>query len=259
MYHRGAYSILRDLEPTERARVALICHNRKAKELFDFHPKRAQIDLLNLEWWHSEAEEQTARQKYNLPSWDMNAGLPEKDGNVRFYESARDREIISCVLQEVGSDAFVVLAASAGQIHKTFPGHILVDLVERINAAGVWVIAVGRNYDLMGHREIRFVGLKEECKRFVDLVDRLSVPGVASLLQESDGLVGCHSALNVLASHMGKPQLLLYPDSIYHVHIAPKSPWAFGIGERGTFHATFGRYDPKLTEEFVLFLNNGES
>ena len=62
--------------------------------------------------------------------------------------------------------------------------------------------------------------------------------------------------MNVLAWHMRKPQLLLYPDSIAHIHIIPKSPWAFGIDERGMFHGTFAKYDPKLTDNFIHFLIN---
>jgi hypothetical protein len=79
-------------------------------------------------------------------------------------------------------------------------------------------------------------------------------------VQASAGLVTCHSALNLLAWHVRKPQLLLYPRSAWERHMRVPDQWAFGIGYPETVYAAFEDLQgwpqiASLVDQFEAVLN----
>ncbi len=88
----------------------------------------------------------------------------------------------------------------------------------------------------------------------MSLVDALSVPGLAALLESAVGVVACHSAVSMLSWLMRKPQLLLYPQSVYERHVVPGDQWTFGISFSECRHARFD--DPHIEALAADFFGN---
>jgi hypothetical protein len=228
----GGYRLLDRLGPQDRARVILISHNPFASELFRWHPHAPQIEVRDLGYWLPQ-DDARMRLEHGLPY--RRSSYPVAATPVVFHPSPEDL----AVLGELGSERCVVFAASAGLPDRDLPVEIVERLAALSGAAGLLPVFTGRNYERHGRREYRppqGVGC--------DLVDRLSVPGVARLLEQAVGLVSCHSALNLLGWLMRKPQLLLYPPSVEERHIARRDQWAFGIDFPECRHATIG--DPRI-------------
>lgn len=246
MYHRGGYNVLRDLEPGESAKVVLISHNPYVKELFEHHPKRHQIQLHDLGYWHGAEADKQGRKLHKLPPPGENAKLPEKDSDVVFHCPAQDDEFIAAIPRP-----FIALSLAAGLPDRTIPREIVEEVLPRLRAAGYTLVSTGRTYERHGRKEHSLNAYNADV---IDAVDHLTVPGTAKLVQASAGLVTCHSALNILGWVLHKPQLLLYPHSVYERHIQHKDQWAFGIDQPESIHAEFDAFTPELVDRFIPML-----
>lgn len=249
LYHRGSYNLLENLRAGEQATVALICHNPHAQELFENHPKRSQISILNLGYWNPH-EDSLKRAEHKLPRPGGLNRLPEgRSEPVQFYPTENDKE----VLARLNGRPYVVLAPAAGESSRNIPEPLLDLIVRRLlKVPGLRLVVTGRSYQRFDRRE---VAVNYHDPRVINLVDQLTVPGTAVLLQGALGLVTCHSALNILGWHLGIPQLLLYPDAVKERHFRRKDEWSFGADNGKTWHCTFQEFRPQLLEEFVERLN----
>jgi hypothetical protein len=254
LYYRGSYSYLNLLKPGMRAKVAVISHNPFVKELFAWHPKREHIEVVDCGYWHGAEADLECRRKFNLPGPGALNRLPEKppgDDAVTFYPSPEDKKVLDEVLGD--GRPVIALALAAGLPERNIPLPIAKALINDLSdvspSQNFRLVLTGRTYERHGRGEPRMHDPNTELGQAMarqlgeeaplDLVDRLSVPGTCALLQASAGLVTCHSALNLLAWHLRKPQLLLYPRSVFERHIAKPDQWAFGIGYPETVHALF--------------------
>jgi hypothetical protein len=123
---------------------------------------------------------------------------------------------------------------SAGLPGRDIPDGCVHELVSRALSHSLLPVFVGRNYDRMGRKEFRPANAHA-----LDFVDRLTVPGVGRAVQNAAAVVCCHSAINILAWLLRKPQLLLYPRSVYDQHISRRDLWAFGADFPECKHAIF--------------------
>jgi hypothetical protein len=230
MFQDGGYNALQTLTSQDRALIVLITHNPHVRELFDHHPRAGQLDVRDLGYW-SLTDDTAMRRYHGLP---RGAGGFPAGGAPEFYPSSGDREW----LDRLDGAAYVVFSISAGLRDRDVPTHLIEDLVELAVAHSLLPVLVGRNYQRFDRREqrVRHPGV-------LDLIDRLTVPGVAVAVRRSIGVVCCHSAINTLAWWLRKPQLLLYPQSVYERHIEPRDRWAFGIDFKECRHARFDTRD----------------
>jgi Glycosyltransferase family 9 (heptosyltransferase) len=243
VYSEGAYRLLDRLNPDDRATVALICHNPYAWELFAWHPNASQIDVRDLGYW-SPDEDPVRRALHRLPRRPHR--LPPGHDQVRFYPRPADQPILSTGI----SDPYVVFAVSAGMPERSLPDAQVSALAAGVRKRGLLPVFVGRTYERQERTEYR-PALSEG----LDLIDRLSVPGVALVVQRAAGLVCCHSAVNILAWLMRRPQLLLYPMSVWERHIRRRDQWAFGIDFPECRHAYWeAARAEKKSEEFFAIL-----
>ncbi len=238
MFRDGGYGALETLMPPDRADIVLMTHNPHARELFDHHPRVSQFDIRDLGYWGPE-EDASMRQRHGLPRRapkSAPAAAPE------FYPSPLDREWI----ERLRGTAYVVFSVTAGLVERDVPAHLVEYTVERALAHSLLPVLVGRNYPRFNRREQRV-----HRPGVLDLIDRLTVPGVALVVRHSLGVVCCHSAINILAWLLRKPQLLLYPQSVYDRHIARRDRCAFGIDFEECRHARFDSPDvPALARSF---------
>lgn len=263
-YQRGAYNVLRDLGPNDKARVAIISHNPAAKELLEWHPKRNQIEIVDCGYYpdvFTKTSDAELRKKHNLPPADpWNQVLPEKTGAVVFHPSPEDERVLSGLEFGIGSEArtqelkkpLIVLAASAGLPDRDIPADLIERIVDRMIGAGLRVVVAGRDYERHGHREWHPT-LPEFLSSglVLDLVDKLSAAGTAELVRRCAGIVTCHSALCSLGWLLRKPTLLLYPQTTWERHFKFRDRWAFGCDYPETVHARFEDYTPALVERFL--------
>lgn len=257
LYHRSAGQVLDGLTADERATVVLYTNNPYANELFTHHPRKSQIEIVDPGLWRAGLQGewqdlvQRARADLSLPRRGAHDCLPDTDAKtVEFYPTPEDLKI----LPDGNAAPYLVIAPSAGLIDRNLPGRFLVDFAIRLRRLhehhGIVTFWVGRTYERHGRMELLpdTVAYGDWC---VNMVDRLTVPGVAVLLQNSAGLITCHSALNPLAWRMRKPQLLLYPRSVYEMHYKPRDQWSFGADDPLCLHSTFDDYDPRMLERFI--------
>ena len=180
------------------------------------------------------------RLRFRLPPiWWL---FPIPDRPVQFYPTPRD----DTVLQQLEGVPFVVFAVAAGLPDRDVPPETTERLLRDVLERGYRPVFTGRSYERFGRREY------QPAAPALNLIDELSVPGVARLLELSCGIVTCHSALSMLAWCVRKPQLLLYPPSVREGHIARRDQWAFGIDFPECRHCVFDDLRLQaLTEEFL--------
>jgi hypothetical protein len=234
MFSEGSYAALNRMQPSDRSSVVLITHNPHVRELFDYHPKSAQIDVRDLGYWLPEQDAEM-RARHALPA--AKPQMPRSDDPIEFFPTLSDLE----VLGRLENQPYVLLSVSAGLPSRNIPGKYAHDLALLARRHSLQPVFVGRNYERMGRSEFRpgngFA---------IDLVDRLTVPGVGRAVQNAAALVCCHSAINILGWLLRKPQLLLYPQSVYQEHIARRTLWAFGVDHAECHHANFD--DPRMMQ-----------
>jgi glycosyltransferase involved in cell wall biosynthesis len=261
LFHKGSYNALRDLKPGEKARVAIISHNPFVKELFAGHPKRSQIEVLDCGYWCGAEADAANRKRLGLPPAGALDRLPPNPTpeSLEFYPLPEDQAVIEEA--KASGKPIITLALSAGLPDRTVPVALAEAIVRRL-ARDYQLVLVGRAYDRHGRSELHW-HQDEETEGVIDAVDRLSVPGSCALVQASAGLVTAHSALNLLAWHLRKPQLLLYPRSAWERHMRVPDQWAFGIAYPETVHASFedceeGNVVNLLLERFEIVMRNLE-
>jgi len=206
-------------------------------------------------------------QQLGAPQQKAIQDLLEEQALTLETQAGRSRTLGAAAIQEQARRNFrdrvkaQRLALAAGLPERSVPEALAREIVRRL-APGFRLVITGRSYDRHGRSELRKWPQAEG--DIVDVVDRLSVPGTCALVQASAGLVTCHSALNLLAWNLRKPQLLLYPRSAWERHIRVPDQWAFGIGYPETVHAAFEDCTEwpqiaSLVDRFEAVLNHGNN
>jgi hypothetical protein len=226
IYFEGAYRALDELTEADRAVIGLITHNPHTGEIFANHPRTGQLTVRNLGYW-LPSQDQVMRAKHRLPNRSI---FPITGRPVRFYPTEADR----AALPDLQPQRVIVFAPGAGLADRNLSPQLVSNLAAVARESGFLPVFVGRSYERHGRAEYYPVAGEG-----VSLVDVLSVPGVAALVESADGIVACHSAISMLGWCMRKPQLLLYPQSVYERHIAARDQWTFGIDFPECRHARF--------------------
>ena len=229
MYAHGTYTSLQALRPDEGATVTLITHNPFAPELFANHPKRAQLQICAPGYWLPE-HDSANRRRLSLPPFSS------RWLTRRVRAAARAPDVLSDGRRRGGDPDCERRGPTGGTADRRVRG-------ERRRAAQV-AAAAARGADCRRRRGGRLLAgvrrphlraqLPRRAQGFsaglgVELVDRLTVPGTAQLVQEAAGVVCCHSSISMLAWMERKPVLLLYPDSTSTTRSSGLARWALGI------------------------------
>jgi ADP-heptose:LPS heptosyltransferase len=194
------------------------------------------MSVRNLGYWLGEQDAEMRRRHY-LPPYSAAKPMVLRDMTTApvFYPSLEDLEVLR---SELGTDHHraVVFSPCAGLPDRDIPAPIVEKLALMTVEAGFVPVFVGRTYDRFERGERWRSGVPDGC---VNLIDRLSVPGVAALAQATLGSVCCHSAVSMLGWYLRKPQLLLYPQSVVERHFTNRDQWSFGLSFQECFHECF--------------------
>ena len=239
IYRYGKYQYLDTLNENKKARVALICHNPFAEELFKWHPKRPFFTLKQFPYWHV-SENEKYRSLYELPA--SSDFLDKSNSEIILYESEEDKKTLSYFLNQ----KFIVISASAGEKNRNIPTDILNLISSKLKELGIVLVSVGRDYNRANREEIKVFNSE-------NLINKLSVPGTLKLISLSNGLITCHSSLNLYAWHINKPQLLLYPNEVLDRHFKKTDEWSFGKDFDNTVHTTFDNFN--MVKDLSKFIN----
>ncbi len=237
MYTSDRYNSLDLLGPDERATVVCMSHNPFVPELFRWHPKRDQFTVRDVGFWWPN-EDAAERAKHQLPpAQPFVFKLQEK---CSFYPSPADVRVLGDVLKP-----FVVVAAAAGGMDRNVPVEACERFVDQAIARGYRVIVVGRTYG-NNRAEIRL----RPREKMVDLVDRLSIPGTAVLLEHAAAVLAAHSGICLLSWYLKVPVLLLYPEHVRAAHFHSVHQYTFGKDFPTTRHMLFSECGKERMDEF---------
>ena len=165
-------------------------------------------------------------------------------GPLVFFPPKEERKVLRMLTQE----PFIVLSASAGEPVRSIPATILLTIAKVLARQRVRVIAVGRNYK----RGRRFERVIPEFPNLVNMIDKLSVPAVAQLVQRCRGTINCHSAVGMLGWLEKKPQLLLLDEGAWTRHFRKKDAWAFGMDFKTTTWLRFEEFSRDHLNRFLV-------
>lgn len=213
---------------TEEVDVVVCSHNPYSSELFSWHPKRHLMNVRCLPYWLPSNDE-SVRSAYNLPRVPGLPGYSSQDG-MRYWISPDDDRAMANLPQR-----FAVIAPSAGLPSRDIPDDIVLRVCRDLVSCGITPVFCGRSFIRSGRAE-SFAG--RDVPGCINLIDRLTVPGVGELVNRCEAVVACHSAVNIMAWYAKKPQLLLYPEAVRQYHFMKEDDWSFGMNFPGTFQAT---------------------
>lgn len=231
IFSSNIYTQLECIQPGERVQVVLRSANPGVKDLFKWHPRSSQMDIVDVGSGDPWGPQQRKMFGIGEPSpRSQRNGVP-----VKFYTSPQDHDVFS----EVGG-RYMVFAISAGVPSVNIPLQIAEEAAEMAISKGLRVVTVGRTYtnvltnfrtnekSTIPHEEFRLKGRVG----VIDAIDRLSVPGVAMLVQKSTATFCCHSSLMSISWQFRKPMYALY-------HGMKKREWLEKCG------TTWGREFPE--------------
>lgn len=245
------YQALDTLQPGERAKVVISSHNPHAKELFLWHPKRAQIDLEN-RGFHTSFRDPVYRRSVGLPEiHECDHGYPFSP--VHFHPNPEDLPQLETIRAR---GKYLVFNPVAGETQKNVPLEVAENAARLASHYGFTLVLVGRNYahdykvppppGCAGRREFKLDA------PVVDLVDKLSVPGVLELLRGAAGIFTAHSVSCMAGWHMNRPVFVLYDRFAKETYFTRKfEGYSFGAGRPENEHMEFSEYDPYRFEKWV--------
>ena len=221
-----AYAQLDNLKPEDTCDIFLNCHNPFIKEMFEWHPKKAQLNVIWHGYWMS-GEEMDKRRQHGIFTQDNTPPGPK--GEVKFYPSDKDRRILDALKDK----KVIVIQATAGCADRDIPLDQMDIMLNDLRGTGFTAVGIGRNYQ----RSDRYGEFTyEKYPWVVSMVDQLSIPGTVELVRQSAGVIACHSCICLMARHFRKPNILTLPRAINHIN---------GIGRGENNQWTFGLFQPE--------------
>ncbi len=238
MYTSDRYNCLERLEPGEQATVLCMSHNPYVPELFRWHPKRDQITIRDVGFWWPNEDAAKRAQLQLPPPQPFVFKLQDK---CLFYPSPDDLKVLGEVWKP-----YVVIAAAAGGVDRNVPLELCERFADQAIARGYNVAVVGRTYG-QNRSEVR---LRPRPKLF-SMIDRLSIPGTAVLLEHSAAVLTAHSGMCLLSWYLKKPAFLLYPPHVRENHFHSIHQYTFGKDYPGTRHMLFSECTSERISGFL--------
>jgi hypothetical protein len=247
MYFSGKvwYELLDVIPPGDRAKIVLMSHSPGLAEIWKWHPKRDQIDVIDLGF-------KTSFHPWENQEWRVAHGIPREtpcppyapSETLTFYPSPNDLEL----LYQLRREKFVVLAATASTQEKSIPAEIRQEMASTALEMGFKVLVVGlRHYFKDGRsNDIKIV------PGVYDSVDKLSVPGTIEAIKLSAGVMTAHSASMNMAWSEKKPVFLLY-DKVTGDLYLPGGPVGYmqGMNRPDADHMYFSQYTKNRLRDWL--------
>jgi hypothetical protein len=204
-----SFNVLHTMTPEDTARVLLITHNPHAREIFDHHPKAAQIEVKAYDYWWP-AQDRLMRARLGLPYPPPRVFPTTKDPVITFFPAQKDKALIAPIVDK----KFVVFSVSGSDGKRDYPPEITQRIVDICLGMGILPVFVGQDYIVRCEKPWKHVEFRPTDNRAISLINQIMLPTVCYLVQQSLAAVACHSAIATLAWSIKKHQLMLYPKSV---------------------------------------------
>lgn len=256
IHHTDRYSSLISLKPNERRLIVLLSHNPHTQELFQWHPKAQQLDVVYLGYRHPWG-----------PSHRAKLGLPEPMVNhsrthapIDYYPGPEDRAPLESI-RGMKYVAFCLTGSSNDQ--RDVPVNVAEMAADLAITMGYEVVVLGRNYRTvathgtasvcMNHRE----PVLRPRRGVTSMVDKLSVPGTCKALAGAAAVLCSHSALCLASWFMRRPTFVLYNETQARLFKEPLG-YAFGRDYRENRHKKHADFKMPQWTEFLGRVKAGD-
>jgi len=244
-----AYPNLMNMTDEDTCEILLVCHNPFIKEMFDWHPKKSQLDVKWFGYWGPENEREN-KIKFNL-SLDGPINPPGPKGVPKFYPCQEDIKLLEDIKEFSKGRKLIVVQATAGCSDRDIPEPQMKKMLADLETRNCVVVGVGRNYQ----RSDRYGEFKyDDYPEVLSMVDRLSIPGTVELIRQASGVIACHSCVCLMAWNFRIPNILTLPRAINHINgidRGEKNQWTFGLFQPETRLVYSEDYSMSKMDEFL--------
>lgn len=257
MYWLPCYRPLEQLGQNDKVFVFLSCHNPSAWEIFAWHRFASQITVCQVGYLPGFLDK----------NWRRNKGIPIEEG---LGACQHDKKPVSPVIHYPPEEEipeiekitrvgpYVVFSLTASTPNRDIPMQITEDALGRIISKGFQVVVTGRDYVSNFEGAAPKPKGREVCLKprdgLIDMVNRLSVPSTAKLVEKAAGVLTCHAALCMLSWHMNRPTFLLMDQKTKDINFPPKQKfegYAFGANRPENAWLAFQEYTPEWMDWWI--------
>jgi hypothetical protein len=246
-HNSTAYEEIEAMGPDDRARVTIISHNPFADEIFRWHPKLAQIEIVKSRAFIMEYDKIDLRRSVGIQD-HAPVGRPRRDLKpITFYPSPDDSALLAAELPKAPFLAVAPTASGMEIENRNLPQEAVSRMVALARVSGIPVVFIGRTYQ--GPHAPKAVPSRPA--GVVDFTDRLSIPGTAEVVKRCLAAVCAHSAILQLVWFERKPNFTMYPPKYKWHDFDNPSPFAVGKDYPETVRMLFSEFTPA---KFSVFL-----
>lgn len=210
MLEGTGYANLNNLKPEDTCDIHIVSHNPFCRELWEWHPKRAQLNLIIHPWREVTANHQI-REMNNIP---QDFYPPPCSDKPIIYPSPEDIQALDVLARTEKLKPFVVISAVAGSKSRNISMQAVEAMVPALQAKGYDVVAVGRTYQRADQHPNNDEYIYGFNKSVISMIDKLTIPGTLKLLEMSAGLIACHSAMALGNWFLyRRPNIIFYPST----------------------------------------------
>jgi hypothetical protein len=250
LHGRDIMGTIDDLPPGDMIQIVILSPCRGMAELFALHPKRSQLEIVDLEYVDPFTPELLIPYG-NLPA--TKARL--KPRQIQRYLTPADRKFLAELPRK-----FVAFSLSSSHDNRNVPELIAREAAEICARHGFSVILLGRNYEPW-HRwgETRWMGKRSEpiitAPNVVNAIDAISLPGALEVLARSSGVFCSLSAFQIAAWLNGKRSYVVTPKE-FEPAIKMISGWVVGNLKYSDGHAIVRYAEEWAPDSFSTFVKS---
>ena len=251
LHETTAYDEIDAMAPDDRARVTIVSHNPFADEIFRWHPKRAQIEVvLSRHFFLAPYDVPETRTAAGLPPAPPPAS-PRRDRRpIRFYPGPED---LTTIERGLPDRPYLAVAPSASGMEiedRNLPLAVVVAAAALCRSRGTPIVFLGRTYQ--GPHAPKAPPQIPSGLGIVNFTDQLSVPGTAEVLRRAGAVLACHSSLLLLSWYERRPVFTLYPRKYAeHDFWSSISPFSFGKEYPETEHMLTSQFSTARLANFL--------
>lgn len=197
----------------EMVDVTIISHNPFVDELFKWHPKRSQLNIRKIKF-HYPWDDKEWRKKNDLPDSPQLDYAPQD--RIEYFPPLHEYPLID----KLSEKKFLIFVISAGTQERHIPEFTRERMATWAISMGYQIYVIGRRYQ---HFE-EFGASPRHVEDFMEprdgvrhLIDGLTLPGTAKLMERCAGVVTTHTSMCLLSWFLKKPTFLLYGDHVRDV------------------------------------------
>jgi len=251
---------------TEKTAALLITHNPYAAEIFKYHPGRELIEVILEPWIYPHEVDEKIRMPLLHKGYVRIMPDSASDTPVHLYPSPEDTQIIENVMNDNNSPderaaeqnrRYAVFHAYAGTRERDIPVDVLKSVINHvISMHHLKVVLVGRSYERIGtdrseEKGDLFMNGATPDSPVMNLIDRLTVPGVLELVKNCSLFFGSHSSINIAAWHFNKPCVVLYDKATKERHFERTDEWSFGKDNCTTRHGLYEEFSIEMVDQVL--------